>query len=247
MKKIIITLAGSLVISAGSQAALLINGDFSNTSINGASGGPNHLQYNALGLGWTVKNSTAWSAAAENATKTGDNQFGIAQANMITTETGSNFTISFDWTAPAAALTADNLTLDILVVAHKLGTDPLADDRFFTGLNFESYQSRAVGTGGTWIDLSDGSVKTGNGNSGGFTAVGVAGATMNFSRQLNFGGTNIEDYDVLSVKFFYGGPAASDAIGGGIIDNVTISVPEPSVLGLSSLGIAGLLIRRRRG
>ncbi|TWT81413.1 hypothetical protein CA13_28660 [Planctomycetes bacterium CA13] len=240
MKNLVVLAVALFVLPVASVSAdLVTNGDFASAT---PGGNDNHVLFDDLDNGWMVKgNPAGWDLTGGSAeyTGTGANKSGLGQASSITIETGSDYTLSFDWTPVAGAL-----DLNYTVAAWKAGTAPAADNRFFTGLNFISQQSRVIGTGGSWTDLNDGSSHTTNANAALNTYTGTAGVATTGTLALNFGGDSIEDFDYIGVKFWSG----DATVAGGVLNNVAIvtAVPEPSSLAVIGFCGLGLLIRRRK-
>lgn len=235
------------------HADLVVNGDFSSGAISDFE---NQMVFNEHDLGWGTKNAL-WSinasGEAERALSGAGAGAGLAQVNTIMMETGNEYELCLDWTADAGATITDDLDLSVYVVAWKAGTSPTGSgdtgQRFFTGLNFESRQSRVIGTGGSWTDLNDGSVQTGNGNADAFTINGSAGTTVSSTFTLNFGADSIEDFDFFGIKIqsVFG----TDGGGGGTIDNIVVKdvsvVPEPSsLLVVAGMVMVGMCGRRKK-
>jgi hypothetical protein len=242
----------SAIFAASCEADLVTNGDFSSGTISDFE---NHLVFSEHDSGWGTKNahwSINGSGAAERAITAAAGDAGLAQVNTVMMETGNQFELCLDWTADVDATTADDLNLNVYVVAWKEGTAPTGSgdtgNRFFTGLNFQSAQSRVVGTGGSWTDLSDGSVHGGNATADPFVISGTAGTTVGSSFTLNFGADSVEDFDHFGIKIQ--APTGNSG-GGGTIDNIVVKdlsvVPEPSSL-LVMIGVflAGVGCRRRK-
>ncbi len=228
------------------QADLVANGDFTAATL----GNSQRLEFQNVDQGWFGR-GPGWvldgaTAAFTNPTLNGSgngNRVGLAQASSITTETGADYTLSFDWT-PAAA--GGSLDLNYIAAAWVEGATPGATDRLFNSLTLIDTRARQAGTGGSITDLVDGSVHTGDPLLDAGTLTGTAGVQSSGSLALNFGGSNIEDFDFIAVKFWVG----DGTVAGGTLDNVVIAntsaVPEPSSLALFGLCGLGLALRRKR-
>ena len=144
------------------------------------------------------------------------------------------------------------LGIDYLIVGWK-GVDDLAiadTDRWFTGINFISRQTRSPG-GSTKVDLlNNNDMGGGNDNASFGTLFGTAGSTVSEDLTLNLA-EDVSNYDYIGIKFSINGAADASletlSAHGSIIDNVSLTViPEPATLGLiASFGAGVLFIRRR--
>jgi len=243
----------SLCLAVPCQGDLITDGDFSSGVISDFE---NQFVFGEHDMGWGTKNdhwSVDTNGAAVRAMNASAGAAGLAQVNTVMMETGNEYELSLDWTADASATTADDLDLNVYVVAWMEGTSPTGSgdtgNRFFTGLNFQSRQSRVIGTGGSWTDLNDGSSHGGNANADAFVINGTAGTTVSSTFTLNFGGLNIEDFDYFGIKIQTDPNSTSG--GGGSIDNIVLedvsAVPEPSsLLVLFGVFAAGTCMRKRQ-
>jgi len=252
MKQLVASLT-VLTVAFSAQASLLLDGDFSGTS---AFGNVNHYDYSMINSGWATKGS-AWtrlSGAAVNTTDTLNNERHLAQIVSIGVATGSQYQLTFDWTAPASATVPDSLGLTYTVVAWKAGAAPAAADRLFEFINntvqaTKANQANGGGTDGNMIDLLDGTEypgTTASFNATPGTFVGTAGVLKSATVNLNFGTSSIENFDYIGVRFFTGNDTTENP-GGGILDNVVIqAVPEPNTAALAVFLLGGLALRGLR-
>lgn len=241
MKKILLTssLVGALALTA--SADLVVNGDFAADSVSAS----NNIELSQIIGGTSDWTGRAWSSAGGVLTSTGADgglDGSMAQVNAITTETGSVFNLTFDWTAAAGA-TGDALNVNVAVYAWDVNGTGGA--RFLNGTNGTTLQARVVGDGTSdWTDLGDGSNHSTNALGDPFTVTGTASTVVNSVFSLNFGGANIEDFDYIGIRIRHG---ETGAFSGGIIDNVAIAVPEPSTYALlGGLAALGFVMTRRR-
>ncbi|MFD2255314.1 PEP-CTERM sorting domain-containing protein [Luteolibacter algae] len=252
MKRLLITLAATTAFTASSQAALIAFGDFSGDArfANG-----NSLAFSSANQGWEAKNftwgsgsSTTQTFSNEQATVGSNYGRGVASAfSPIAGQTGTdNFQLSFDWTAPDSAV-GDSLSVTYQILGFKIneGATPDAADKFFNAINGRDYKPGNLGGLATWTNLLDGSSGSNTSATAFGTFTGTAGVLGTAAIDLNLGGVNMEDFDYIAVKF-NAGVDGSEVVSGGILDNVAINVPEPSVAVLSALGALGLIRRRRR-
>ena len=124
------------------------------------------------------------------------------------------------------------------------------DAEAFTGNYLNITAGGATGrtdgdAGNAVYDLSTGAESFGNINTK-IAFAGTAGTRVSASITIDLSGyavgqDNIDDFDYFSIAF--GGDATAPA--GGILDNVSVAVPEPATLGMVVFSGLGILVIRR--
>ncbi|CAA6692394.1 MULTISPECIES: PEP-CTERM sorting domain-containing protein [unclassified Lentimonas] len=247
MNKTTLVLATTLAVAYSAQAALITNGDFSDTTNSNSDADTNNLSVEEANNGWGWKagwSLTSTTGVAEMSTAF-NNNYSIAQINSVTSETGSSLTLGLDWT-PDTGSTFTSLSYHLV---GWIGT-PTAGTDMFRFINGDS--DGIQGGGATMIDLLDGTSKgTGNSTASSGTVAGTAGSTTNFSTTIDLSGyasgSSVSDYDYIGIRFSIMG--ADDTAQGSLIDNVSlVAVPEPGTYaligGLFALGF--VMVRRRK-
>lgn len=245
--------------TVGSQAAVLINDDFSSSVVNTNA----RFRADQVGLGWYASNqSTLWNISGGVVSNAGTvagipSEGGFGQS-ITTTSTDSIISFSFDYTVGAGTTLyfhAQGLTVN--------GTPDANEQLANTGSQNGSVQNQAdqTGLGDDYgdINLFDG----GDPNGGTGNAIAFAGGTSGTytgtfdvstyswddstdeSPGLTGSISNLSDFDIL---FFAFAANTTDLTNGQItIDNFNVStVPEPSSALLIGLACTATLLRRRR-
>ncbi len=243
-------LAITLLVGLGVQASsgnLMLNSDFSTDNTGGS--GDAQIEYNALDLGWRF-GLNSWFVDGTGAAVSGNTERGLGQVVSVGSETGADFTFSFDWT-PGSGAAANELNLRYLVVGWDETGSPIAGNDFFANHNNNNLEGVALietlDNKATAVNLLTGTTYTGGGAHGAgveTTAAGSAGLTLNYSTTFTLSGTfnDISELDYVGVLFYQ-----DDAELGSTLDNVSLTViPEPATLGLFAISGGALLFFRRK-
>lgn len=259
LMKVMLLQAAVLCVSSSYASSVLKSGDFVGDARGGES---NNISVSHVDQGWITKNFT-WGVtnggdttfSSDQATVGSNYSRGLGQIVSLSSVSGTQLDLSFDWTASASAA-ADALNISYQVIAWKTPTAPGVSDGLFNAINFRSYGVRNTsGAGNSWANLVDGSIGTSTGtvDTGFGTFLGTAGTLETANITLDLAALSlgdISDYDLLGIKF-NAGTGGSEQVSGGILDNVslmasTIAVPTPSAAAMGGLMAVGLLVCRRR-
>ena len=234
-------LGGLLITASASQAALLVNGDFSSAIVDSTNLNDEHLD-----TGWKGKTSmTNGFSVIGGEAVAGTVQWGFGQVNTLGSESGNLLRFSFDWT-PDAGATGDALSVDWQMA----GWTATAVGTRFGIVNAAGLGARTDGGSAdfTVYDLVGGSSSMGNVTPVKTVVTGVAGTTLNYTIDVDISGVAGSGSDLSTLNYF--GVAFNTVNGtatGGTLDNVSvITVPEPSSAALLGLGGLVLILRRRK-
>jgi hypothetical protein len=232
-------LALSLPFVAGASVVL----------INGATGNGNFADTTATGFGTTGANlssatTKAWNyasteadwaitgglAVADSVAGTGLGQIFLKSNYGTAWEGATQITLSADWTTLVAGDTLSYSIIGWKNTGSGVNTFGLASGTIIAGSTYYSAVATDVSS-----FLSGGDVLATIGS-------GAAGSGT-FSTTLDVVGTDLADYDALSIVFF-----STVGSGGQVtIDNVQLSaIPEPATIGMLGLGAIFTLLLRRQ-
>ncbi len=226
MKKMMMLIA--LIAVAGIAGASLINGDFTDTTLNTATRIDPTVGTDA---GWyqNLKWSLDGSVGKYRGNGGANRRLGQMYSDSLSTGT---YTLEFDWTyAAASGLWTDGDMHIVMYGSALAGSGMVLQDGLYLNQGYDTF-GNAVGGSANQVELlNDKTVFSGG---AGFTDSGHFSVTF--------------EADASYQTYTFGITFGSNALTDGTIDNVTITpVPEPATIGMLGLGsLVALMVRRLR-
>ncbi len=262
MKKYTTTLGaalGGLLIASSAQAAnILIDSGFDAAGLTSTTG---EMIMSDIDQGWVSRvGNTGFDYDATNNNAVSDastNDYAFSQVVSVGAVTGDTITFAVEWTAAALATNAAQRDLLYSVVGWTTTSGDLTGMVAGDGWSqtdaggAHKLWTRGDAPGFTSYDLLADSSSTGDTVATKDTITGTAGTINNFSLDIDISGysSSVTDVGQLNWIGIYFSQADNQGIGGGLVDNVTLSVsavPEPSTTALLGLGGLALILRRRK-